>query len=215
MTTGVATDRAERRLFGLDVETIGPALLVLALAAVLSFGVPSIDSNTSYRDQVHRGDVVRLADGVTLVPAAGWNLASGSIVGKTRSPIGSTAGTELVQGGVRFSVEAAPFQGTPSSLLTRINEIDAKLAHAKGRASQMTGRYTVTTRQGIAGVAEDFVGVARVGSVVAFVFEPIVESAPSRRTREGVEVVVSAPPDEISRNRDDIVAMIRSIRAAS
>ena len=215
MTGGVTPVRAERRLFGLDVETIGPALLVLALAAVLSFGVPSIDSNTSYRDQVHRGDVVRLADGVTLVPAPGWNLASGSIVGKTRSPIGSTAGTELVQGGVRFSVEAAPFQGTPSSLLTRINEIDAKLAHAKGRASQMTGRYTVTTRQGIAGVAEDFVGVARQGSVIAFVFEPIVQSAPSRRTREGVEVVVSGPPDAISSNRDDIVAMIRSIRAAS
>ena len=215
MTTGVTTARAERRLFGLDVETIGPALLVLALAAVLSFGVPSIDSNTSYNDEVHRGDVVRLADGITAVPAAGWDLASGSILGATRSPIGSTAGTELVRGGLRFSVEAAPFEGTPSSLLTRINEIDAELDHAKGRAAEMTGRYTVTTQQGIAGIAEDFVGVARQGSVIAFVFEPIVQSAPSRRTREGVEVVVSGPPDEISRNRGDIVAMIRSIREAS
>src|SRR4029079_6460088 len=70
MTTGVTTARAERRLFGLDVETIGPALLVLALAAVMSFGVPSIDSNTSYNDEVHRGDLVRLTDSITLVPAA-------------------------------------------------------------------------------------------------------------------------------------------------
>jgi hypothetical protein len=79
----------------------------------------------------------------------------------------------------------------------------------------MTDRYAVTTRQGIVGVAEDFVGVAREGSVIAFVFNPVAQSATSPRTREGVEVVVSGPADAISRNRDDIVAMIRSIRAAS
>jgi hypothetical protein len=64
-------------------------------------------------------------------------------------------------------------------------------------------------------VAEDFVGVAREGSVIAFVFNPVAQSPTSPRAREGVEVVVSGPPDAISRNRDDIVAMIRSIRAAS
>jgi hypothetical protein len=215
MATGAIKARAERRLFRLDRETVGPALLVLALAAVMSIVLPSIDNNTSYRDEVHHGDVVRLADGITLIPAARWDLASGSIAGETRSPIGSTAATELVRGGLRLSVEAAPFAGTPSSLLTRINEIDANLTDAKGRAAEMTDRYAVTTRQGIVGVAEDFVGVARQGSVIAFVFNPVAQSATSPRTREGVEVVVSGPPDAISRNRDDIVAMIRSIRAAS
>jgi hypothetical protein len=213
MATGAITARAERRLLGIDRATVGPALLVLALAAVMSVVLPSIDDNTSYGDEMHDGDVVRLADGITLIPAAGWDLASGSIAGETRSPIGSTAATELVHGGLRLSVEAAPFAGTPSSLLTRINEIDANLADAKGRAAEMTDRYAVTTRQGIVGVAEDFVGVAREGSVIAFVFGPVARSAPS--AREGVEVVVSGPPDAISRNRDDIVAMIRSIRAAS
>jgi hypothetical protein len=215
MATGATMTRPERRLFGLDRETVGPALLVLVLAAVMGIVLPSIDNNTSYRHEVHDGDVVRLADGITLIPAAGWDLASGSIAGETRSPIGSTATTELVKGGLRFSVEAAPFAGTASSLLTRIDEIDANLADAKGRAAEMTDRYAVTTRQGIDGVAHDFVGVTREGSVIAFVFHPVAQSATSPRTGEGVEVVVSGPPDAISRNRDDIVDMIRSIRAAS
>ena len=208
----------ERRLLGLDLKTVGPALLVLALAVVMSVVLPLIDSNASYSDEVHQGDIVRLAAGITLIPAASWDVASGSIVGDTRSPIGSTASTELVQGSLRFDVQAAPFEGTPASLLTRINEIDANLHHARGRAAESTARYAVTTRQGVVGVAEDFVGVARQGSVVAFIFRSLARSAPSqggRRAGEGVEVVVSGPPDAMSRNRDDVVAMIRSIRVAS
>jgi hypothetical protein len=102
-------------------------------------------------------------------------------------------------------------------LLTRINKIDADLHHARSRAAETTARYAVTTRQGVVGVAEDFVGVARQGSVVAFIFKSLAHSKPSQGrqpTREGVEVVVSGPPDALSRNRDDIVAMIRSIRVA-
>ena len=218
MATEAIMARAERRLFGLDLKTVAPALLVLALAVVMSVVFPLIDSNASYSDEVRLGDVVRLAAGMTLVPAAGWDVASGSIVGETRSPIGSTASTELVQGGLRFDVQAAPFEGTAASLLTRIDEIDANLHDARGRAAESTARYAVTTRQGVVGVAEDFVGVARQGSVVAFIFRSLARSAPSqggRRAGEGVEVVVSGPPDAMSRNRDDVVAMIRSIRVAS
>src|SRR5262249_25122251 len=79
----------ERRLLGLDLRTVGPALLVLALAAVMSVVLPSIDSRTSYSDEVRQGDVVKIATGITLIPAASWDVASGSIVGDTRSPIGS------------------------------------------------------------------------------------------------------------------------------
>ena len=209
--------RHERRLLGLDLQTVAPALLVLALAGVMSVVLPSIDSRASYSDEVHQGDVVRLAAGITLIPAENWDLASGSVAGETRSAIGSTATTDLVQGSLRFYVHAAPFEGTPSSLLTRINKIDADLHGARARASETTARYAVTTRQGSVGVAEDFVGVAREGSVIAFIFEPLAQpsSRGRQRAREGVEVVVSGPPDALSRNRDDIVAMIRSIRVAS
>jgi hypothetical protein len=202
-----------RRFSGIDRRTVGPALLVLGLAVVMSVVLPSIDSETAYRDQVHKGDIAEIADGITLVPAPGWDLASGALVGQTRSPIGSTATTELVDGSVTFSVQTAPFDGTPSALLARINKINADLHHARGRAAGTTDSYAVRTRQGVVGLAEDFVGVARQGSVVAFVFRSRGQSI--RSQGEGVEIVAAGPTGAISRRRDDIVAMIRSIRTAS
>ena len=115
-----------------------------------------------------------------------------------------------------FDVQAAPFAGTPSALLSRINKINSDLEQARGRAAATSDRYAVTTRQGVVGVAEDFVGVEKQGSIVAFVFRPRTRSAASRAqsTREGVEIVVSGPKGSMSRGRDNIVAMIRSIRTA-
>ena len=206
----------ERRIAGIDRWTIAPALLVLALAVLMSVVLPRVDSETEYSDAVERDDVVQLADGITLVPTPGWNLASGALAGRTRSAVGSTGSTELIHGNVRFYVHAAPFDGTASALLRRIDEINADL-RAQGRTAQTTGRYTVTTRQGVAGVAEDFVSVARQGSVVAFVFGSRAQPAGSdgQPANEGVEIVVSGPSGAMSRRRDDIVSMIRSIRAAS
>jgi hypothetical protein len=202
----------ERRFLGIDRRTIGPALVVLGLAVVMSVVLPSINSETAYGDELHKGDTAEIAAGITLIPASGWDLASGALVGRTRSAIGSTATTELVYGSVTFFVQTAPFDGTPSALLARINKINADLHHARGRAAGTTGRYDVKTRQGAVGVAEDFVGVARQGSVVAFVFKSRGQS--NTQQGEGVEIVAAGPPDAISHRRDDIVAMIRSVRTA-
>jgi hypothetical protein len=197
------------RFAGIDRETVGPSLLVVALAVLMSVVLPSINREASYRHPVQRGDVAELADGITLVPTAGWDLATGALVGHTRSPVGNTAATELVDGSVKFDVQAAPFAGTPSALLRRVRKINAELNHARGSGSA-THSYTVTTRQGAVGVGQDFVGVSRQGSVVAFVFR-----MRGQTTGEGVEIVVSGPKGPMSRGRDDVVAMIRSIRARS
>lgn len=198
-----------RRPAGIDRRTVTPALLVLALALLMSVVLPLINSKTSYRHPVHRGEIAELAGGVTLVPAAGWDLATGALLGHTRSPVGDTASTELVDGGVDFEVQAAPFSGTPSALLRRVQKISAELDHARGNGSA-THSYTVRTRQGAVGVGEDFVGVSRQGSVVAFVFAP-----QAQRPGEGVEIVVAGPKGPISRVRNDVVAMVRSIRATT
>jgi hypothetical protein len=206
-----------RRSLAIDRQTVKPALLVLALALLMSVVLPSIDSATPYRNSLHGGDIAELADGITLVPTAGWDLATGALVGHTRLVVGSTATTELVDGGVNFDVQAAPFAGKPAALLGRVNKISAKLHHARGSASA-TRQYPVTTDQGAVGVGEDFVGVGRQGSVVAFVFgsagRPTTGSA-GQTTREGVAIVVSGPNGAISRRRGDIVSMIRSIRTGS
>jgi hypothetical protein len=96
--------------------------------------------------------------------------------------------------------------------LTRINKINDDLHNAR-RDAGMTQRYAVKTRQGVVGVAENFVGVERQGSVVAFVFR--VPGQHGRSIREGVEVVAAGPTDAVARLRDDIVAMIESIKASS
>ena len=120
---------------------------------------------------------------------------------------------KLALGSVTLFVRAAPFDGTPSALLSRILEINGDLHHARGRAAGTTGRYAVRTRQGAVGAAKDFVSVARQGSVIAFVFR---SRGPSGRTQsEGVEIVAAGPMGAISRRRHAIVAMIRSIRTES
>jgi hypothetical protein len=206
----------QSRIAGIDRRTVVPALLVLALAVLMSVVLPSIDNETAYSSQIAHGDVAQLADGITLVPAAGWDLTSGALVGQVRSPVGSTATTQLVIGSVRFTVQAAPFSGTPSALLRRINRINDDLAQARGGATAMGRHYRVATREGVVGVAENFVGVARQGSVLAFVFRtPPAAGSQGQPMREGVEVVVSGPDGPLSRRRDEIVAMIRSIRVGS
>jgi hypothetical protein len=210
MGAPTTTTAAGPRIAGIDRHTVKPALLVLALAVLLSVVLPQVDRDTPYRDEIHAGDLAEVAAGITLVPTPGWNLAGGALVGRTRSPVGSTASTQLVDGGVDFAVRTAPFAGTPSALLTRINQINADLDQARSSDAATTSRYRVTTRQGIAGVAEDFVGVDRQGSIVAFVFP-----SRGRSAGEGVEIVVSGPKGAIARRRDDIVAMVRSVRRRS
>jgi hypothetical protein len=216
IATMTATCEA-RRSAGVDRRTVGPALLVVALAVLMSVVLPSIDRATSYRNQVDEGDVAALADGLTLVPATGWDLARGALVGHTRSPVGTTATTEVVDGSVELQVQTAPFDGTPSALLTRVKKIDADLARLQGGAAATSRRYAVRTRQGAVGVAEDFVGAHKQGTIVAFVFRSRGQSSSSQgeATGEGVVVVAAGPKGSISRRRDDIVAMIRSIRTGS
>ena len=60
-------------------------------------------------------------------------------------------------------------------------------------------------------------GVHKQGTIVAFVFRSRVQSTSSQgeASGEGVVAVAAGPKGSISRRRDDIVAMIRSIRTAS
>ena len=208
--TGAATrieESRRRRFAGIDRGTVAPSLLVLGLAVLMSVVLPSINRGVPYRHPVRKGELAELAGGVTLVPTAGWDLATGALAVHTRSPVGNTATTELVDGGVKFDVQAAPFAATPSALLARVKTISAELDHALGSGAA-THTYTVRTRQGAVGVGQDFVGVSRQGAVVAFVLR-----LRGQTTGEGVEIVASGPKGPISHRRDDIVAMIRSIRA--
>ena len=206
-----------RRSAGVDRRTVGPALLVLALAVLMSVVLPSIDSATSYRDQVDKGDVAALADGLTLVPASGWDLATGALVGHTRSPVGTMSTTEVVDGSVELQVQAAPFDGTPSALLTRVNKIDSDLAPPAGRRRRavppLCRQYAAGGRRCRRGLR----GRPQAGDDrrVRVPLPRASTSSDGEPAGEGVTVVAAGLTASISRRRDDIVAMIRSIRTAS
>ena len=100
-------------------------------------------------------------------------------------------------------------------MLTQIDEINADLDARRGSIAATTDRYAVTTRQGVVGVAEDFVGVDKQGSIVAFVFGSRGQSTSSTGDARAWRSSSAGPNGPISRRRDDIVAMIRSIRTAS
>jgi hypothetical protein len=181
----------------------------------MSVVLPLIDAETAYRDEIDEGDVVQIADGLTLVPAPGWALAGGALVGETRSTVGATVDTQLVEGGVELDVQAAPFEGTPSALLTRVNELNEDLEHVRGSAAT-TRSYEVTTRQGAVGLAEDFEGVHKQGTIAVFVFDAPRQATGSdgEPTSEGVKIVASGAIGSTARRRDEIVRMIRSLRVA-
>jgi hypothetical protein len=80
-----------RRFAGIDRGTVTPSLLVLALAVLMSVVLPSGNRETPYRHPVHKGDIAELAGGISLVPTAEWDLASGTLAGHTRSVVGNTA----------------------------------------------------------------------------------------------------------------------------
>ncbi|HLY48401.1 MAG TPA: hypothetical protein VKR21_04330 [Solirubrobacteraceae bacterium] len=199
---------ARHRFTGIDRATVKPSLLVLALAALMSGVLPLVNSKTPYHAPIHRGEVAELATGVTLTPAPGWDLATGALVGHARSLVGDTASAEIVDGAITFDVQAAPFAGTPLALLRRVKQISSELDHARGAASA-SRQYRVRTRQGALGVGQDFAGVTREGSVVTFVLRPR-----GQTSAEGIVIVVAGPRGSITRARDAIVAMIRSIRTS-
>jgi hypothetical protein len=78
MAASTTTTSAGRRVAGIDRRTVKPALLVLALAVLMSVVLPSIDGETPYRDEVHSGDLAAVGDGITLVPRAGTSPAERS-----------------------------------------------------------------------------------------------------------------------------------------
>jgi hypothetical protein len=94
MTATATATSAARRSAGIDRRTVGPALLVLALAVLMSVVLPSIDSATSYRDQVEKGDVAEIADGLTMLPASGgtWPRERSSVTRARRRQHGHDGG---------------------------------------------------------------------------------------------------------------------------
>jgi hypothetical protein len=87
----------------------------------------------------------------------------------------------------------------------------------RGSATTTTRPYEVTTRQGAVGLAEDFAGLHKQGTIVVFVLDTPAQATGSdgEPTAEGVKIVASGARGSIARRRDEIVRMIRSLQVTS
>jgi hypothetical protein len=191
----------EHRFFGLDRRTLPYAIAALVVWALWTVVLPSIDARVPWDDPIRAGERIQLTDDVTFSPAVGWGLISGLRTGeKTKSGQTSTPVVQVTNGGVQFSVQSGPWDGTPRALLDQITKITT--TESGGKGFQLSTKPTsVQTSSGADGVLEGFRSPRVDGLIAAFVFGG-----------QGLQVQVVGPPDQLSRHTEEIGRMISSIR---
>jgi hypothetical protein len=190
----------ERRWLGLDRATLAPALVVLALAAVMALAAPAIDHAVSGGTRVRAGDVMVLQGGVQFVPAAGWELTDGILRGE-EPRAGNPASATVVDGPVALTVRTGPFPGTPLALLEQIKQTTDEL-HGKHGLHVTGGATAIQTASGEHGVIARYQGTSSNGALATFVIGGT-----------GVEVVVTGPPKLPTDPAQVASGMITSISA--
>ena len=196
----------DRRRFGLDRASIGPALLVLALALVMAVGVGIVNSAIPADDEVRPGDVLQLANGVTFVPAAGWTIAAGVRAGDGGNAGNYPSSTEVTNGSVSLALQTAPWPDDATALLEQVRRASDQARSGPRVEGEVA---TFRTAAGAAGVAARYRSATTDGLVGALVLDgtdgPV-----------GVEVTATGPlvaPGSAAAGSlaPEVVTMIESI----
>lgn len=184
----------EHRFLGLDRRTIPLTLFVLAVMVVFMVVVPAIDRAVGWDDEIIAGDVIDLGQGLTFVPAVGWELTSGTRT--TDAPVTGVGGPEtrasIGNGGVVVQVDRSGFDGTADELLDRVNQLRTTSDAEPNRSFKVTGpRTTVTTASGLTGVSEAYTSANGEGRMLAFTLD----AGSGRDTPTGIIVTVDGAGD--------------------
>lgn len=193
----------EHRLLGFDRRSLVPALVVLGLLLLWTVVVPAIDGAVDYRQQTRAGDVLALADGLTMDAQEGWSVDSGLLTTDRTASRRPGAAVLLTDGGVSFEVTPGPFRGTPRQLLADVERVDS--AKSGGSAYHVSSPVAAFhTTQGAAGVAQAYSTVQGAGIVSALVYGST-----------GVRIVATGPAGWLGDRGEEVGAMIDSIRSTS
>jgi hypothetical protein len=193
----------EHRWFGLDRRTFTPALIALAVALVLIYGLPALNAVIPWHNEIRAGDVLDLGDGATAVPPVGWQLENGTLTG------GAGAGPTSVQvllatGGATIELRGSAFDGTAQAFLDQVFRSEGDHAPAVIGAPG-----TVTTDAGLVGVVRSTTGPG--GDGVDAAFKMASGSADVVNAAPALEVRVRAAPGQFERHRDEVAGLLRSI----
>jgi hypothetical protein len=188
----------EHRWAGLDRRTIGPAAGVLVLVLLWAIVLPAVDRAVHQEREVEAGTVLGVGDGVTFVPAVGWNLDRGLTAAQARGKPPSALAAKVTAGGTSVDVRTVTWEGDLDALLARVNEIAEE---ENGSGWHVTGpQHSVTTADGVTGLGEEFVAPAGPGRIYAFLQDGV-----------GVEVVVTGTHAEEGQHRSAIDDMVASV----
>lgn len=189
----------EHRWLGLDRRSLPYAAVALAVWVLWAFVAPAVDAAVPWTDQIRPGDVLRVTDSVTMVPAVGWGLQSGLRTTDRPASGDRSADILLVTDGVRFGIRTGPWAGTPAGLLTQSTAI---LAAEVGvdQFAVVEGATTIRTGDGDVGVVEGFSAPTSEGLLGALVL-----------AGTGVQIEVVGRPDQLAAHAREIAAMIDSI----
>ncbi len=192
----------EHRLFGLDRRTFTPALIVLAIALLLGYGLPALNAAIPWHNEIRAGDLLDLGDGATAVPPVGWQLQSGTLTGAAAANPTSLQ-VVLATGGATIALRGAAYGGTAEAFLDQVRRSEGTDAPAIDGT-----RGTVTTTAGLTGVAQSTTSPSGDGLDVAFKVagrgEPA-DAAPALLFR------VRTAPGQFERFRAEIDGVLRSI----
>ncbi|GAA4471894.1 hypothetical protein [Phytohabitans houttuyneae] len=191
----------ERRWLGLDRRGLVPAIVVAAIALLLSVGIPLVDRAVPADVRViEPGDRLDLGGGITIAPPVGWQLDDGILVSDTiTSPVEVGGGdASLTRGGLSVGIHLAPFTGDAAALLDQVERIDSR------HGFTVTGQRTsVTAEDGITGLAEQYTSASTQGLVAAYVIDGT-----------GLSVIADGTAGLLPAHLAQIDAMLRSVTRA-
>ncbi|MEU8639039.1 hypothetical protein AB0C38_43185 [Amycolatopsis sp. NPDC048633] len=192
----------EHRFLGLDRRTFTPALIALAVALVLAYGLPAVNAAIPWHNEIRAGSLLDLGAGGTAVPPVGWQLENGTLAGSGAATSPASLDAVLATGGATIELRGASYRGSADAFLDQVRRSEGREAPAIDGA-----RGTVTTSAGLVGVAQSTTGPGGDGLDVAFKMAggAQAEAAPALLFR------VRTAPGQFERYRDEIGGVLLSI----
>ena len=182
----------------MDKRSFAPALIVVSIILLWAVAVPILDANIDHDDPVRVGDRFAITEDLAITAPSGWNVVNGFRT--TALPAGGPPGSAtFTNGGVTVTVTADEYDGTAAELLTQIEKVTSGTGAVES-FHVVGGRSDITTSSGLVGVSESYTGHDFEGTVAAFV-----------TGGTGLEVMVSAHPDQEAGTAGQVAEMIDSI----
>jgi len=190
----------EERWLGLERRTIAPTLAVLAIALLLIYGLPALNSAIPWNNPTRAGDVLDLGQGATAVAPVGWQLESGSLVG------GEPAGEEvlLARGSTQLQLRVVEFDGTAADFLDQVQQ-----AQGPDPTRTQGPRSTLTTGAGLVAVVQNSTSPS--GDRLQATVKLAAGSAEAVAAAPGLLVEMASAPGQFEHDQQVATDLLRSV----